>query len=103
MPRVSVRSVLLRSVGAYLRRRQQNHSVPKTLDLARPEVRGAARLHYDRRRRPIREELEKLPSREPVAFDDLAWLVGHDDFEHRLREVNGDTRSVQHVGLLLRP
>jgi RHS repeat-associated protein len=82
--------------GPHLRRRQQNRAVSQALDLARPEVRGAARLHHDRRRRPIHEELEERRPWEPMAFDDLAWLVGHDDLEHRLREINGAARGVQH-------
>jgi hypothetical protein len=77
-------------------RREQDDAMTEALEGTGPEVGGSARLEQDRRARPAREEDgDPVPS-QPVTLQHLTWLVGHRDFEHRLRDVDGD-RCILHV------
>ncbi len=68
--------------------------MPQRLELARPEVAGAARLDADQTRLQLAEERHHLAPAQRSADDDLAGAVDAMDLENVLGQIEADGADV---------
>jgi hypothetical protein len=80
---------------------EKDSGMTELLELASPEMSGAAGLENDRCRLSFREETLKARSGEPVVFVHTAGGIGDGDFKDGFSEINCDSGVRIHVGLLL--
>ena len=92
--RIGPVSLAAAHVGSHIVSWEQVNGVPQGLQLSRLVMRGSTRLEHDDRRRPLREELDKVVAGEPPLFIDAARPMGHCDLKHRLCQINGDGRML---------
>jgi hypothetical protein len=84
--------------GLHVNRRDQHDPMPHRLELARPVVRGTARLHADRAGRQRGEIIEQLAAADRALVDLAALGIDRVHLEHMLGQIEADARDRRMVG-----